>query len=402
MDLKTRFLLDANILNAINTYKTTAQTIANKRAELAGIINVRLRTQKPHYQIQKRVRYNAEYQILENESKVRHKSNDTTGLSIKIDSVMRDDQKLSYNTINMDGKSREIFRYRVTSDGDLYFYSDASKSLKEDLDLFDKKYADSVPLYRRDFVRAVDSLDAMKRGKMYDFKMSDYNLDILSQKLAKVLGTAGVDYAAYQRDKQALLDTRLRLELDTVRLYNDIELFKRAIRTIDTIPILRDASDNTVLTAKNIFRGVNFNAFVDSFVNSNPISLLSASNISINTTATFKTRADWYFVPDFGLAYVFDFKSDSKYNHINGHSPQHIVPYYGVQFHLAPINKQVPFSAWRKLNLGRTSGEKFLKYWEYAFSLNFGFSMLPIRESGQLQGSDRQVCLSHRCGIPDI
>ena len=387
MDLRTRFLLDTNILNAIKAYKTTAQTIANKRADLAGIINARLRNQKPHYQMQKRVRYNAEYQILENASKVQHKSNDTAGLSVKVDTVMRNDQKLSYNTVNLDGQSREIFKYRVTSDGDLYFYSDASKSLKEDLDLFDKKYADSVPLYRKDFLRAVDSLDAVKRGKMYDFKMSDYNLDVLSQKLAKVLGTAGVDYTAYQRDKKALLDTRLGLELDTVRLYNEVELFKRAIRTLDTIPVLRDASDNTVLAAKNIFLGINFNNFVDSFVNSNPISLLAASNISISTTATFKTRADWYFVPDFGLAYVFDFKTSSKYNRINGHSPQNIVPYYGVQFHLSPINKQVPFSAFKRMNVGRTPGEKFLKYWEYAFSLNFGFSMLPIENQDNYKGA---------------
>ncbi|QQR85596.1 MAG: hypothetical protein IPJ76_13390 [Flavobacteriales bacterium] len=89
------------------------------------------------------------------------------------------------------------------------------------------------------------------------------------------------------------------------------------------------------------------------------LKLHSQVAVTVNTTGTFKTRADWYIAPDLGVAIPF-----------GAYAPSSFVTFYGIQFHPVPINREVPYSILR-------SNRKLLatrNRWATAWSLNFGLT----------------------------
>lgn len=122
---------------------------------------------------------------------------------------------------------------------------------------------------------------------------------------------------------------RTALHIDSTKVANllwDIKSLHSQLTSIQT----------SIVKLKNARVGLDSlaNKFADHFINQ----ISFNSRQSLNSNASYQTRAEWYISGDVGLAYVA----------YNPSGVNQFIPYYGVNFNLFPINRQRKYHVFQK------------------------------------------------------
>jgi len=149
-------------------------------------------------------------------------------------------------------------------------------------------------------------------------------------------------------------------------------LFEYGISVTGTIEYISDYKDYLV-TLENLFHKFRLSLFKDF--------KLSANLPAVSITAEFVTRGEWYIMPDVGIADLW-FSGDAF------GSGNSIVPYFGVNFNLFPVNRQVHYTLFNNYpkieSLGsnlKTFGGRLIKN----MSLSVGLTTSSLKDASHFR-----------------
>lgn len=245
------------------------------------------------------------------------------------------------------------------------------------------------------FTQAIRLSAQDKKGRTID---SSY-LDSLFQELFNnPYNSFNLSGRAY-KDGNSLLYNSLEERLDYTTLLDrikhleaNIDIIGKAIKD-QTDPGIKSVLNQTKLQAeKNLitlhsykFQRDKIAKEIEEYINRLNILTNAVYSTTANTVAAFVSRSAFRFIPDVGIAFLPMDKTlrnqPSLYN-----APSNVIPYFGLQFHVVPINREVPFELFRR-------AKRVYSHWPHPIwrklgtAISFNIGITAVRTNTERFGS---------------